>query len=176
MNSKQEAVAYLQEIRQHYTDYHEHKEKSAWAAVVLYVLFAGTLLPIQLRGPDTVWYDTGYTAFIVVVAALVFFYARNQLDLKNEGRVYVAASMQLLLELMAMDEEEFDSEDFFQIPADTGNSNYDSDQILPAVLLERADEFRDSRAMFRPSDLSRILSYLIIFIITGGLLAARFVL
>lgn len=105
MNSKQEAVAYLQEIRQHYTDYHEHKEKSAWAAVVLYVLFAGTLLPIQLRGPDTVWYDTGYTAFIVVVAALVFFYARNQLDLKNEGRVYVAASMQLLLELMAMDEE-----------------------------------------------------------------------
>lgn len=175
MSSKQDAIAYLQDLRQHYTDYHEHKEKSAWAAVVLYVLFAGTLLPIQLRGPDTLWYDVGYALFILIIAALVFLYARNQFALKNEGRVYVAASLQLLAELMAMDDEEFDSEAFFRLPAPE-DANYDSAEVLPATLLRRADRFRHPDGGWRAADLSRVLCYLIIAIITVGLLAARFVL
>lgn len=176
MDSKEEAIEYLQDIRQHYSAYHDHKEKSAWAAVVLYVLFAGTLLPIQLRGPDTILYDIGYVLFILVVTVVVFLYARNQFDLKNEGRVYVAASMQLLLEVMSMDENEFDSGDFFEIPQQIGGSNYDSEEILPPTLLERANEFRRPNTMLRPSDISRILCYTIIFIMTVGLLAARFIL
>lgn len=176
MGTKQEAIDYLLAIREHYNNYHEHKEKSAWAAVVLYVLFAGTLLPIQLRGPDTVWYDAVYAVFILVVATVVFLYARNQFDLKNEGRVYVAASMQLLLDLMAMDEDEFDSTEFFQTPTETGDSYYDSDEILPKNLIERANTFRRTETRFTPSDISRILCYMLIFIMTIGLLAARFVL
>jgi hypothetical protein len=176
MSTKQEAVEYLLAIREHYNDYHEHKEKSAWAAVVLYVLFAGTLLPIQLRGPDTVWYDAIYTIFILIVTSIVFLYARNQFDLKNEGRVYVAASMQLLLDLMAMDEDEFDATEFFQMPTEMGDPYYDSEQILPKSLSERADKFRRTGTRFRPSDISRILCYMLIFSMTIGLLAARFVL
>jgi len=176
MGSKQEAMDYLLDIRQHYNEYHEHKEKSAWAAVVLYVLFAGTLLPIQLRGPDTVWYDAVYTIFILVVATVVYLYAKNQFDLKNEGRVYVAASMQLCLELMAMDEDEFDSGAFFQLPTPAEDPYYDSEEILPERLVERADKFRRSGTRFRPSDISRILCYILIAIMTIGLLAARFVL
>lgn len=176
MGSKQETVEYLQDLRQHYNAYHEHKERSAWAAVVLYVLFAGTLLPIQLRGPDTVWYDAGYASFIVLVATVVFLYTRNQFDLKNEGRVYVAASMQLLLELVAMDDDEFDSEEFLQMPARTDASHYDSDEILPTVLIERTDRFRRSDTTLRPSDTSKFLCYTILLIMTVGLLAARFVL
>jgi hypothetical protein len=57
MASKEEVVEYLQDLREHYNNYHEHKEKSALAAVVLYVLLAGTSLPIQLRGPDTLVSD-----------------------------------------------------------------------------------------------------------------------
>lgn len=176
MASKEETIEYLRDIREHYNNYHEHKEKSAWAAVVLYVLFAGTLLPIQLRGPDTVLYDAGYALFIVLVALVVFLYTRNQFDLKNEGRVYVAASMQLLVELMAMDEDTFESRELFEMPADSGDSQYDSDEILPAVLRERADEFRRPGTALRPSDKSRFLCYTIILIMTLGLLAARFVL
>jgi hypothetical protein len=176
MESKAEAIEYLRDIREHYSNYHEHKEKSAWAAVVLYVLFAGTLLPIQLRGPDTILYDSGYVLFILIVATVVFLYSRNQFDLKNEGRVYVAASMQLLLDLMAMDEDEFDSEEFFQIPENEGDSHYDSDEILPPILIERADNFRRPSTWFRPSGKTKILCYTIIFIMTVGLLAARFLL
>ena len=176
MESKAEAIEYLRDIREHYSNYHEHKEKSAWAAVVLYVLFAGTLLPIQLRGPDTVLYDSGYVLFIMTVATVVFLYSRNQFDLKNEGRVYVAASMQLLLDLMAMDEDEFDSEEFFQIPESEGDLHYDSDEILPPILIERADNFRRHSIWFRPSDKTKILCYTIISIMTIGLLAARFLL
>ena len=176
MGSKQEAMEYLLDIRQHYNEYHEHKEKSAWAAVVLYVLFAGTLLPIQLRGPDTIWYDSVYTVFILIVATVVFLYARNQFDLKNEGRVYVAASMQLALDLMAMDEDDFDSTEFFQMPTQTRDPYYDSDEILPQTLVERANKFRRPDTWFRPSDISKILCYMLIIIMTIGLLAARFVL
>jgi hypothetical protein len=176
MESKNEAIEYLRDIREHYSNYHDHKEKSAWAAVVLYVLFAGTLLPIQLRGPDTILYDSGYVIFIMTVTIVVFLYARNQFDLKNEGRVYVAASMQLLLDLMAIDEDEFNSEEFFQIPGSEGDSYYDSDEILPPVLIQRADNFRRPSTWFRPSDKSKILCYTIISIMTVGLLAARFIL
>ena len=176
MSSKSEAVEYVRDIRQHYHAYHEHKERSAWAAVVLYVLFAGTLLPIQLRGPDTPLYDIGYGSFILIVAVIVFLYTRNQFDLKNEGRVYVAASMQLLLELMSVDEDEFESREFFQLPTDVGDSRYDSEEILPPLLLERADTFRRPGASFGASDTSKILCYTIILIMTVGLLAARFVL
>lgn len=176
MSSKQEAIEYLLAIREHYNNYHEHKEKSAWAAVVLYVLFAGTLLPIQLRGPDTVWYDAVYTVFILIVATVVFLYSRNQFDLKNEGRVYVAASMQLLLDVMATDEDTFDSTEFFQMPTEMGDTYYDSEEILPKKLIERADSFRRTGTRFRPSDISRILCYMLILIMTIGLLAARFVL
>lgn len=175
MTTKQVAIEYLQEIRQHYNEYHEHKEKSAWAGVALYVLFSGTLLPIQLRGPNEVVYDVVYTAFILMVATLVFLYIRNQFDLKDEGRVYVAATMQLTTELIAMDEQEFEASDFFQLPA-TENRQYDSDEILPDAILERADEFRHPTTRFRPSDISKILCYLIVIILTAGLLAARLVL
>lgn len=176
MGSKSEAIEYLHNIREHYNNYHEHKEKSAWAAVVLYVLFAGTLLPIQLRGPDTLLYDAGYVSFIVIVAVVVLLYSRNQFDLKNEGRVYVAASVQLLSEIIAMDESEFDSQEFFRLPADTDESEYDAGAILPTTLLERADEFRTPSRRLRPSDKSRILCYTIILMMTAGLLAARFIL
>jgi hypothetical protein len=176
MSSKEEAMEYLRDIREHYNNYHEHKERSAWAAVVLYVLFAGTLLPIQLRGPDTYLYDLGYVAFILIVALVVFGYTRNQFDLKNEGRVYVAASMQLLLELMAMDEDEFDSGEFFEVPKSTGDSYYDSEETLPPILLKRADKFRNPGISIKPSVTSRVLCYAIILIMTIGLLAARFIL
>jgi len=85
MTTKEDAIEYLQDIRQHYNAYHEHKEKSAWAGVAIYVLFAGTLLPIQLRGPDEIVYDIIYTAFILIVAALVFTYVRNQFNLKRSS-------------------------------------------------------------------------------------------
>lgn len=176
MDSKQEAVEYLRDIRQHYNAYHEHKEKSAWAAVVLYVLFAGTLLPIQLRGPDTVLYDLGYALFILFVAVVVFLYTRNQFDLKNEGRVYVAASMQLILELMETDRETFDSEEFFRTAETDGDSYYDSDETLPPIIHERANRFRRTGTSLRPSETSKNLCYTIILIMTVGLLAARFVL
>ena len=176
MGSKKEAIGYLRDLRQHYSAYHEHKENSAWAAVVLYVLFAGTLLPIQLRGPDTILYDVGYALFILIVTAIVFLYTRNQFDLKNEGRVYVAASMQLLLELMGTAEDEFDSEQFFDVPEETGDAYYDSEEILPPVIIERADKFRGSGTGFGPSDTSRFLCYTILAVMTLGLLAARFLL
>ena len=176
MESKKEAIEYLRDIRDHYSNYHQHKEQSAWAAVVLYVLFAGTLLPIQLRGPNTVVYDFGYVLFIMIVATVVFLYIRNQFDLKNEGRVYVAASMQLLLDLIAMDRKEFDSVEFFQTPENAEGSYYDSDEILPPILIERADKFRRPGTWYKPSDKSKILCYTIILIMTIGLLAARFLL
>jgi hypothetical protein len=115
-------------------------------------------------------------SFIVIVAAVVFLYARNQFDLKNEGRVYVAASMELLMELVAMDDDDFDSEEVFGLPTTAGESRYDSDEILPPALSERADRFRRTGSTLRPSDTSKFLCYTIILIMTVGLLAARFVL
>lgn len=175
MTTKQDAIEYLQDIREHYNNYHEHKEKSAWAGVALYVLFAGTLLPIQLRGPNEIAYDILYTSFILIVATLVFLYVRNQFDLKNEGRVYVAAAMQLTTEIMAMDDQEFEANDFFKLP-ETEDQEYDSDEILPNQVLNKADEFRHPTTHFGPSDISKFLCYLIITTLTGGLLATRFVL
>jgi hypothetical protein len=139
-------------------------------------LFAGTLLPIQLRGPDTVLYHLGYVVFILIVAGVIFFYPRTQFDLKNEARVNVAASMQLSSELLAMDEDEFDSGKFFQLPDDMKDSQYDSEEILPPILLERADTFRRPSRKLRASDKTRLLCYMIILIMTAGLLAARFIL
>lgn len=121
------------------------------------MLFAGTLLPIQLRGPDTVWYDLGYTVFILIVAILVFLYARNQFDLKNEGRVYVAASMQLLLEIVAINEEEFESQEYFQFPTNKEDSDYDSKKVLPNTLLNRADKFRTSSTRLKPTDIQNFV-------------------
>lgn len=102
-------------------------------------------------------------------------YVRNQFDLKDEGRVYVAAAMQLTTEIMAMDEQEFEASDFFQLPK-TETKQYDSGEILPNPVIQRAEKFRHSTLRLRPSDISKLLCYLIIITLTGGLLAARFVL
>jgi hypothetical protein len=89
----QEHFDYFKEIRTHYSSYHNHKEMMAWSGLVLYLITTGSITSaaIQLK-PSWV--------LLVIITFLILSFIRNQLEMKDLGGSFVAASMWYMAQIL----------------------------------------------------------------------------
>lgn len=136
--SKADLLKYLADTRAHYAAYHNHKEVSAWAGVVLYVVFA---VQVAFARDDMLRSD----AFVIAawVLSMIFFlsiliYLHTQLRLRHEASNYVAALLCLGAEYLCKDSTEIKEEVWVVEPKP--DAGHHSPQILPKEVLHKALE------------------------------------
>ncbi len=92
-NDKENLLKYVSDTRAHYSQYHNHKETSAWAGVALHAVICAQI--IFARGDfftqDTVRWCA--LAFITLFSLIVFAHLSIQLRLRHIAANYVAALM-----------------------------------------------------------------------------------
>jgi len=93
---KQLLVNYYDSLRQHYGEYHNHKEISAWGGLALHLLFCGVVVSADTPYDHETTIAVGFTVIVALVAFFVFVYIRNQLKMKDDGGAYSAAATHLL--------------------------------------------------------------------------------
>jgi hypothetical protein len=123
-------------MRAHYAVYHNHKEVSAWAGVVLYVIFATQIAfaSDEMFESDAVVYAAWMLSCAFFLAILV--YLHTQFRLRHEAANYVAAFLYLHVEYLAKVETEINEADWLVEPRpDTGHQ---SPQFLPKQVLNKA--------------------------------------
>jgi hypothetical protein len=95
-SDKADFLKYLQEVRSHYSAYHNHKETSAWAAATLYLAFA-----IQIataRDMTSGWEGAIRIVAIISLAVAVCRYVEKQFELRQVAASMVEASLALFIE------------------------------------------------------------------------------
>jgi hypothetical protein len=83
---------YLKALLDRYGKYHDHKEVSAWAGIVLYFVFCAVVLHLEVSAPPHVIEFGTITVAVFVTAILATLYIRKQLELKDVAGSYVAAA------------------------------------------------------------------------------------
>jgi hypothetical protein len=137
MGEKEVVRGYLNDMRQHYAIYHNHKEAMAWAGVVLfYVLLAGVIKAAPLDGVSARFVSFG----IIIVAVLVYGYAREQLRLKAYAANIIAACIFFLTESLGSDSWGQDRDAFTVIRPEEGNRYGQSPFFLPKFVQDKARE------------------------------------
>ena len=140
-------VQYYDSIMKHYASYHNHKELSAWAALVFYVVFCAIVASSSFRVQE-VSQQSSYTNIIfevllsisVVIAWFILrYYISNQLKLKDLGGTYVAAALFLMNEVMQLTEK-VDKSEYLKI-ANSSDTENQSSRVLPKRFLQEADKF-----------------------------------
>lgn len=79
---KEKVAQYYEDTRKYYSSYHNHKETSAWAGLILYVLFCGAVTKLDAPSSSVHWFNVGFSIFVIAIAILIFFYVKNQFSLK----------------------------------------------------------------------------------------------
>lgn len=136
--TKTDVLKYLADARAHYAAYHNHKEVSAWAGVVLYVVFTAQII---FAREETL--NSQGVVCTVWVLSIIFFlsfllYLHTQLCLRHEAANYVAALLVLSAEYLGKEDAEIKEADWLVEPkADAGHH---SPQILPKQVLNKALE------------------------------------
>ena len=94
-----EILKYLADTRAHYATYHNHKEVSAWAGVVLYV---AVMVQIVLVKNDALTNRRPVVllALILILLTAVSVYLKTQFYLRREAANYVAALLYLYVEYL----------------------------------------------------------------------------
>src|SRR5712691_8413127 len=98
--TKADVLKYLADTRAHYAAYHNHKEVSAWAGVVIYVVFAAQIAFArdELFNTQAIVY-VAWTLRVVLFLAILG-YLRVQFRLRYEAANYVAALLYLSAEYL----------------------------------------------------------------------------
>jgi|SRR2546426_1264784 len=137
---KADVLKYLSDMRAHFAAYHNHKEVSAWAGVLLYVIFA-----TQIAFAPTELFKTNaavFSAYLLVVTLwlVVLLYLGAQLTSRVEAANYVAALLLLSTEYLTKDQHDIKIEGWS--PRPKPDACYQSEVVLPAIVYAKADEMK----------------------------------
>jgi len=145
--TKAEILKYLADTRSHYAAYHNHKEVSAWAGVVLYVVFA-----VQVAFARDEMFKSKPIVYAACLLSVVFFliilaYLKTQFRLRRDAANYVAALLYLGVEYLGKDDatlkKEEKDEDMRWILEAKHDVGHHSEQVLPKLVLTKALEMDD---------------------------------
>lgn len=136
-DSREEILKFLGDIQSFYGIYHNHKETSAWAGLVLYVLLLAQLINAVDRGMTVSCEMKAATTILILVSGIVIWiYLRAQFSARQSGSNLFAASV-LLRSQYVSHEKEVQISDFSpQSSAEEKQSSH----ILPRIVLTTADE------------------------------------
>jgi len=135
---KEDALRYLSETRSLYGSYHNHKETSAWAGIVLF----GALIPqsVSYLGGPTVacGLKSIETISVLLLFTLAVLYVQQQFKLRRTAANLVAACFALSAEILIMKDEEVSVTDFTLEPS--VDKNTQPPDFLPKPLRDRANK------------------------------------
>lgn len=133
MDNKQ-LFDYFKALMDRQGKYHDHKEVSAWAGLVLHLLFCFAMLRVEI--PKT----SGYLGLVFVVVAVfaaayvAFKYIRNQLELKDRAGSLTAAATYYMSKMVS------DSEGALDEPLTPIKQSADTQMQSSHVLSQSFDE------------------------------------
>jgi hypothetical protein len=140
---KDQLLRYYENTRQHLTEYHNYKEKSVWAGVVLFAAFCSGVFHYKppSDGPTAV-YQCGLATVTLLATLFALFYVWNQLNLKDKAAAYLVGAFRLISEVAQNDEAALDLEDYLKISPNLNNVT-DFSLSLPGRLQSEAEEFKN---------------------------------
>lgn len=138
-NSRDEILAYLRDTQSHWAAYHNHKETSAWAGVVLYIPLLALFLNIAGNTTvNTISLRIVATVIFLLTWLAVFGYLRQQFALRKRSADYVAACFSLRAKIISKPNDKIDPESY-SLPKQ-GNKQMQSSHFLAEAMLKEADE------------------------------------
>ncbi len=160
---KEKIIKYYEDLGNNYAGYHNHKEISAWGGLVLFVLFAGFISKINLVKGFEIESVVLFTFIILFITWVVYRYISTQLEMKDIGGAYVAASMILINELIKGDFNNNELNNYL-IVEEASDTKAQSRHVLPQKLLKKAEVLNTRGRSFQ--DTTRTMIYCILFLIS----------
>lgn len=139
---REEILSYLEEIRSHYSTYHNHKEASAWAAVAVFLGLIALFLGALFRHELDVLKEKQLAVSIIATVALVFsIYIWKQFCLCRIAASNVAAAFYLKTQLIGKPKQKIIPGHYDLRPSTEPKLQYL--HVLPRAVLEKSDEFKN---------------------------------
>jgi len=129
MADRNTTTQYYSTLIQVYEQAHNHKELSAWAGVVLEVVFCGMVL--QTNPPA----NLGLFTFICFATLLIFLYVQNQLKLKDYNGAISSAAIAILAEIALADSNNLST---YLVARQGIDPTSQASHCLPDVLLSKS--------------------------------------
>lgn len=162
---KKDLIVYYADTSKYYATYHNHKEICAWAGLVLYVLFLGLVTRADIPPEHKLITTRAVTAPVLLVTLLVFFYIRNQLEMKDLGGALSGAAGRLLLEIIRTEESKLKLDDYLSVGG-SPDTNAQSSYVLPKRLRDLANELNKGGRGFQDRTRSMIYGLLALSTVT----------
>jgi hypothetical protein len=169
---KDHIIKYYDSAQSYYGTYHNQKEVSAWAGLVLHVLFLGFVSRIE--APKH-YYDEITLSIIVVsllVSVLTYRYISNQLKMKDQAGAHAGAAKFLLAKVMLEDESQIDAKWYLEVE-DSDDLDAQSSHVLPAKMLAKSKALNTRARGFQ--DRTKNMIYAILFLSSVFVIAIRYV-
>ncbi len=165
-------IDYYENCRKHYTAYHNHKEITAWAGLVLFVFISGYINSIKI--PEN-WKIEGALLITILVSLQTFFvfrYIANQLKMKDKGGAYAAASIAIITELISERITEKQLIDFLSVE-ESADTDGQASHVLPHKLIKKA-EILNSRGKGH-QDTTKSMIYAMLTLISISLVVSKWI-
>ena len=149
---------YFKSLMDRQGKYHDHKEVSAWAGVVLYFVFCGAILrtELMLKCPLLGFLFISLAALGGAISATL--YVRNQLRLKDIAGSQTAAAIYYMSVIITNGQL---TEAMTAIPQ-SADAQVQSSHVLPASFLEKASWLNTQGR--RAQDRTRLFAYVLMWI------------
>ncbi|WP_109831822.1 hypothetical protein [Reichenbachiella versicolor] len=169
---KDQIIDFYKSTNQYYANYHNHKETSAWAGLVLYMAFAGLInlfkIPVQSQIEITIL----ISFFVVAITVFVYRYISIQLKMKDRAGAYSAAAFSFLNELMTNKKlTESELVQYLEIE-ESEDTIAQSSHVLPKKFLKKSRVLNTRGRGFQ--DQTRTMIYGILFAICFLTLTLKF--
>jgi hypothetical protein len=140
INMKKNVIDFYENTRQLNSVYHNHKEVSAWAGLVLYGVVSTLIISLPIPKINSLLMTLGLLAAQCFFLALFTMFTYNQLRMKNVANNFVAASTRLLSDIILEKDHEFKAEKYMRVEP-SGHTHSQQDHTLPTLLLKKAKDF-----------------------------------
>jgi len=131
-------VEYYDNTSQYYGSYHNHKEISAWAGLVLHMLFCQSIIQVGLPQNQKIIGAASYSIVMFIAALFVFLYIQNQLLMKDRAGALAGAAKYILAEIIQKEEQDLDVSHYMAIE-ESSDVHAQSSHVLPHILLSKSE-------------------------------------
>jgi len=138
--SRKEILEFLRDTQAYFGSYHNHKESSAWAGIVLYCVVLVNLIDAiepQISSPSFTREKLWITLGVGLGAVICSMYIRGQLALRKRAADVVAACIRLRSEIISDPSTPLDPAEW--APREAGKGGLQSGSALPKKVIEAAD-------------------------------------
>lgn len=136
-NSREEILKFLGDTQSHYANYHNHKEVSAWAGLLLYVALLAQFISTAEKIIAGSFTMTVISIVVVPVAGIFLgVFLGVQFYLRRKAASYVAACISLRSKYLSEPDKEIEVSKF--APPSSKHTRSESDRCLPEIVLSEA--------------------------------------